>query len=156
MKKVKSILTKIRLFLGMGLGFVQDHGLVAVTIAENLKKIVEGKLDNKIASLFPGTWAPELVAHLERIVPQIAYNLGKTFHIINMEWQGMSAEQIFQELVKHIQSEQKAGFFNKARRGKFLLNLAGHISYRLADKKYSMDEIWDDAQKVYDKFFKGK
>jgi len=97
-----------------------------------------------------------LVAHLERIVPQIALNVGKGYQLVNKDWSGMSAEEIIQELVKQVQYEQKAGFLTKARRGSFLLAIAGHVSYRLADGKYTKIEIWQDAQKLYDRVFKGK
>jgi hypothetical protein len=150
MNGLKKFFARVKAVLGFGLGFIAEHSYIAVTVTENLKKIAEGQLDNKIAALFPGTWAPELVAHLELIAPKVALQVAKYHELIHRDWQGMTNQQIQEAIVKELQG------LNKVKRGKFLADLAGLLNFKLAAGTKKQREAWEEAQVTYHRDFKNQ
>jgi len=144
-------LTKIRLFfkkaLGSGPGFIKDHSMVAVIVTNQLKKIVQGQLDNKIAASLPGTWAPELVAYLETVIPKVATQVSVAHAILHIDPKQANAVALVVEELKKL---------SKPRMDKYLQDFAARLNHYLADGEISVVEAWEEAQEFYRDFIKKK
>jgi hypothetical protein len=150
MSFIKRTLSKIRTFLGIGIGFIANYSGIAVTFVENLKKITDGQLDNKFSSLFPKALPPTVVAFLERVTPIVLLKVSQAHNLLHKDWQNMDGQAILDELVTALRA------IDKQKKSPFLADLAAHVGHRLADGRYSLDEVWEDCQIFYNKWFKKK
>jgi hypothetical protein len=142
-KKLGNFLASI---FNVGFGFIKNHSFIAVAVTQNLKHAVEGQWDNRIASIIPGNWAPELVKAVEHYAPLVADKVLIAHNILQADKQSDSVAVLIEwlrGLSKHERSEKIADF-------------AGRMNHYLADGTISIAEAWEEAQNVYFDFFKGK
>lgn len=150
MKPLKQAFSWLKQVLGIGIGFIANYSQIAVTIVENLKKIVDGQLDNKFSNLFPKMLPASVVSFLERVAPIVLIKVSKIHGLLHTDWQGKNGQEILDEIVPLLRQVEKN------RKSPFLADMAAHIGFRLADGRYSLDEIWDDCQAFYHRVFKRK
>lgn len=146
MNPFKQIGNFFKRIFNTGFGFIKNHSFIAVAVTQNLKHAVEGEWDNRIASLIPGNWAPEVVKALEFYAPKVAEKVLIAHKIFQAEKQSDSVGALITWLKsqdKHNRSEKIADF-------------AGRMNHYLADGNIDLNEAWEEAQNVYFDFFKGK
>lgn len=114
---------------------------VAVKVTSALKKFVEGKADNFIASQIPGVGDDAFVALLENVVPKFA---AKTAIVNGILKAGKNNEDPMIAIAKHIQGlhlEGKEEFY-----AKFAARLAIDFAEAKKDGKIEFAEIMSISQ----------
>ena len=146
MKFLNQITNFLKRIFNSGFGFIKNHSFIAVAVTQNLKKAVEGQWDNRIASLIPGNWAPEVVKALEFYAPKVAAQVLIAHNIFQAEKQSDTVAALIEWLKKE----------DKHNRSEKIADFAARMNHYLADGTISLDEAWEEAQNVYFDFFKGK
>jgi len=141
MKWFNKIFNSIKSRINKTLTLLKDNSDVAVLVTAQLKKFVEGKTDNFIASAIPGVKDDLLVALLERVIPPFAEKVAIAHEILKASKENKDVPTEIAKYILTLNNEMKEEFY-----AKFAARLVLDIAEAKKDGKFTFAEAMAISQ----------